>query len=190
MPASERVERERDLRRAVLRGDARAWQTLYDAAFSAVFRYVSWRCAGLPDLTEEITQETWLIAVRRIRAFDPAKACFSTWLCGIAANMLRHHFRSRRPAAKNRAVETTASADDDLERRERAEHIARVLADLPERYEAALRMKYLEGLGVAEIAMLWQETPKAVESLLSRARAAFRLAYGPVLAEIHEGSHE
>lgn len=190
MPANERIERERALRRAVLRGDVQAWQTLYDDAFALVFRYVQWRCAGLRDLAEEITQETWLVAVRRVRAFDPERASFATWLCGIAANVLRNHFRSRRPATKKPVPERAAPPDSDVERRERAEDIARVLAELPERCEAVLRMKYLEQRGVAEIATLWNETPKAIESLLSRARAAFRLAYDPAaLAEetVHEG---
>jgi len=40
-----------------------------------------------------------------------------------------------------------------------------------------LRAKYLEGLSVAEIASARGETPKAVESLLSRARQAFRKVY-------------
>ncbi len=40
-----------------------------------------------------------------------------------------------------------------------------------------LRAKYLDGLSVAEIAAARGETTKAIESLLSRARQAFRKAY-------------
>ncbi len=45
---------------------------------------------------------------------------------------------------------------------------------LPEHHEDVLRAKYMEGLSVADIAAQWNETPKAIESLLSRAREAFR----------------
>ena len=41
-----------------------------------------------------------------------------------------------------------------------------------------LRAKYLDGRSVADIAAAGGETPKAVESLLTRARQAFRDAYG------------
>ena len=58
-----------------------------------------------------------------------------------------------------------------------AERVARALATLPDRYEAVLRAKYLEGRSVQDIASAWDETPKAVESLLTRARQAFRKAY-------------
>jgi RNA polymerase sigma-70 factor (ECF subfamily) len=178
MPSSERVGRERGLRQAVLAGDARAWQTLYDAAFAEVFAYVQWRCAGLSALAEDITQETWLVAVRRLSAFDPEQGPFARWLCGIAANLLRNHFRAKHAATNQVLTDHAALKDPDVERREGAEQIARVLAQLPERYEAALRAKYLEQRSVQEIASAWRETPKAVESLLTRARQAFRTAYG------------
>jgi RNA polymerase sigma-70 factor (ECF subfamily) len=58
-----------------------------------------------------------------------------------------------------------------------AERIARALAELPERYEAVLRAKYLDQHAVVDIATAWSETPKAIESLLSRARQAFREIY-------------
>lgn len=178
MPAQTRVERERRLRKAVLRGDVEAWQTVYDDAFAEVFSYVEWRCAGLRDLAEDIVQETWLVAVKRLRSFDPEQGSFVGWLCGVAANLLRNHFRSRHGATNQTLPERASWHDVDAERRDQAERVARVLAELPERSEAVLRAKYLEQRSVEEIAVLWGTTPKAVESLLSRARQAFREAYG------------
>src|SRR5437868_6777582 len=83
MSDAERVWRERGLRAAVLAGDARAWQTWYDEAFAALDAYVLWRCGGLRDLADDALQETWLVAVRRIRRFDPAQGSFAGWLRGI-----------------------------------------------------------------------------------------------------------
>jgi RNA polymerase sigma-70 factor (ECF subfamily) len=58
-----------------------------------------------------------------------------------------------------------------------AELIGLVLTALPDRFQSVLRAKYQEHLPVAEIARRWGESAKAVESLLARARAAFRQAY-------------
>jgi RNA polymerase sigma-70 factor (ECF subfamily) len=177
---------ERGLYRAVLAGDERAWRAWYDATFAPLDAYVLWRCAGLRDVADEVVQETWLTAVRRIRDFDPGRGRFLAWLCGIAANVLRRHFRRRAPQPLA-GDDHPAPPDPGPERREEAEQIARALARLPSRYEAALRAKYLDRLGVETIARDWGETPKAVESLLSRARQAFRAAYleleGPLLSE-------
>jgi RNA polymerase sigma-70 factor (ECF subfamily) len=178
MHAGDRVWRERGLRSAVLAGDERAWQTWYDESFDGLDAYVSWRCAGLRDLADEVVQETWLTAVRRIRHFDPERGSFASWLRGIAANVLRNQLR--RECHRRQRPDSASSgepADAALQKREQAELIARALAELPERYEAVLRAKYLEQQSMADIAAASNETPKAIESLLTRARQAFRDAY-------------
>jgi RNA polymerase sigma-70 factor (ECF subfamily) len=181
MNPSDRVWRERGLLDAVLAGDERAWRTWYEESFDGLYAYVLWRCAGLRDRADEVVQEAWLTAVRRLRSFDPGQGSFAGWLRGIAANLLRNQFR--REARRARRTEALAGnqlctdPEAGARRREEAERIARALAALPERYEAVLRAKYLEGRSVAEIAAAGGETVKAVESLLTRARQAFREAY-------------
>jgi RNA polymerase sigma-70 factor (ECF subfamily) len=176
MQAEDRVERERELRRAVLAGGEFAWRTLYDESFASLYAYVLWRCGGLRDRADEVSQETWLTAVRRLRAFDPSAGSFAAWLRGIAANVLRNHFRrEKQRTRRTQPLESEMLAVE--EKREEAERIATALGSLPAHYEAVLRMKYLEGRSVADIAAERGESPKAVESQLSRAREAFRQAY-------------
>jgi RNA polymerase sigma-70 factor (ECF subfamily) len=180
MDHAERVVRERALRRAVRAGDASAWQAWYDECFAGLDAYVLWRCGHLRDHADEVVQDTWLIAVRRIAAFDPDRASFAVWLRGIAVGVLRNRFRlaARRQRLRPTPVEPVAPpADDAVQRREQAEQVARALCALPERYEAVLRARYLEGHSVADVAAATKETVKAVESLLTRARQAFRAAY-------------
>jgi RNA polymerase sigma-70 factor (ECF subfamily) len=177
MQDSDRVWRERGLRDAVLAGDERAWQTWYDESFADLYRYVCWRCGGLRDLADEVVQDTWLTAVRRVSDFDPQRASFGCWLRGIAANLVRNHLRGRRRVMPTLALHGSEAAPYPTEHIDN-DRIARALAQLPERYEAVLRVKYLEQQSVANIAVEWSETPKAIESLLTRAREAFREAYG------------
>jgi RNA polymerase sigma-70 factor (ECF subfamily) len=174
MKEDERVAQERMLRRAVLAGDEQAWRVLYEGACDGLYAYILWRCGGLRDRAEEVTQETWLYAVRRVASFDPARASFVAWLRGIAANLLRN--RARRDARRHTVSIEAETVAREPERAE-AEHIASALASLPPRYEAILRAKYVDGLPVAGIAAQTGSTPKAVESLLGRARQAFRDAY-------------
>jgi RNA polymerase sigma-70 factor (ECF subfamily) len=178
MDSEERVDRDRLLRNAVLRGDQRAWQTWVNETFDDLCGYVRWRCGGVRDRADEVVQETWLTAARRLRRFNPAKGTFLAWLRGIASNVLRNQLRRRTRAAESLRGDPTSAADQPaLEEQERAERIAAVLCELPERHEAVLRAKYFEGLSVDEIAELRVETPKAIESLLTRARKGFREAY-------------
>jgi RNA polymerase sigma-70 factor (ECF subfamily) len=188
MHSGDRVWRERGLRDAVLAGDERAWRTLYDESFAGLYAYVLWRCAGLRDRADEAVQETWLTAVRRVGRFDLDAGSFAGWLHGIAANVLRNQFRRHQRRERQRrplSDETPAVPDAERDRLERAERIAAALSALPDRYEAVLRAKYLEGRSVADIALEAGETLKAIESLLSRARQAFRDAYGNEEYEHH-----
>ena len=166
--------RERGLRDAALGGDAAAWRALYDGAFERVTGYVRWRCGGLADLADDVVQDAWMTAA----AFEPKDCRFAAWVCGIAANVLRHHLRSR--TRYRRRVGSLGDVDPPTETvdREKAERVAAALANLPERSERVLRAKYLDRMSVDEIAAAWGESPKAVESLLSRARQAFREEYG------------
>jgi RNA polymerase sigma-70 factor (ECF subfamily) len=61
-----------------------------------------------------------------------------------------------------------------------------VLDHLPPRYSRALEWKYLEDVSVDDIARRLQCTPKAAESLLTRARDAFRDAFAAVEAAANE----
>src|SRR6516162_5166570 len=124
MQPGERVRRERALRRAALAGDEAAWRAWYDASFAGLYAYVRWRCGGLRDRADEVVQETWLTAVRRLRAFDPAAGSFAAWLRGIAANLLRNLFRRedrRRTRPLGEEMTACGPGGGGLEERDRAE---------------------------------------------------------------------
>jgi RNA polymerase sigma-70 factor (ECF subfamily) len=179
MNPESRIQREEMLRRAVLAGNEDAWRVWYLEVFDELDRFAFWRCGGRRNEADDIVQETWLTAVRQIRSFRPESGSFLAWLRGIAANVRRNQLRSARRLSQREtnaggqvydAVETE-SITNDLERNEQ---IAAALDSLLERQESVLRAKYFDGLSVAEIAEAWKESPKAIESLLSRAREAFR----------------
>jgi RNA polymerase sigma-70 factor, ECF subfamily len=171
-----RAWRERAVRDAVLAGDAAAWRGWYDDHAPGLAAYVRWRCGGLPDLAEDVLQETWLTAVRRLRAFDPAAGPFAAWLAGIAANAVRNAVRARR-RKPTRPLAAASEPGTDPAAGDASERVAAALAALPGHYETVLRAKYLDRRTVDEIAAAHGLSVKAAESLLSRARQAFREAF-------------
>jgi RNA polymerase sigma-70 factor (ECF subfamily) len=185
MDDGDRVGTELRRRAAVLAGDEAAWREWYDATYDGLRAYVHWRCGGLAQLVDEVLQDTWLTAVRRVRAFDPRRGSFQSWLTGIAANFVRNRLRmlsAERRRVAGGAVAHRAAPEGPVgdEVAERAIRVSRALAELDPRYEQVLRAKYLEQMSVRMIADAWRETPKAIESLLTRARQAFREAYEAV----------
>src|SRR6185437_6324472 len=173
------IVRERALRDAVLAGDAAAWRAWYDEHFARLAAYVNWRCGGSADLAEDVLQETWLVAVRRLKAFDPARGTFASWLAGIAANAVRNALRSRK-RQRQRSCPLDAATEPASREQGAPDHARRVaatLAAINPLYEDVLRAKYLDRQSVEAIAAERGESVKAIESRLTRARQAFREQY-------------
>ncbi len=189
MSDADRTAEERRLLHAAARGDPRAWECLYESAFDSLFSYVQWRCGGRRDWAEDIVQETWMIAVRKLDDFRTEQTTFLNWLRGIACQLSRNHFRKVRklPRSLNEGIQELPTCVEIRE--DPAERIAQALARLPEHYEKVLRAKYLDQLPVETIARDFSLSAKAVESLLTRARSAFRQAYESAQA-MEESHHE
>ena len=188
MEAERRQWEEEALRAAVLAGDESAWRVLYERHFDALFAHVCARAGGDPERARDAVQECWMTAVRRMRSFDPAKGSFGHWLRGIANRVLLG--QRRRWARRQRLAETgleMSATNAGQTFSDVAERVVWVLAELPEDYAAVLRAKYEEQQPVAEIAESWGRSAKAIESLLSRARAAFRKCWVDLDAETAGG---
>ena len=162
------------IRAAVVAGDTAAWAAWLDGAYPRVERYVRWRCGGPGELADEVLQDTWLTAARTVLRFDPSRAGFAGWVCGVAANVLRNTLRGRRRRAKR---ETSLEVEPACGAREADEAVAVALASLPPHYEQALRAKYLDGASVVDVGADLGLSEAAAESLLARARQAFKAAY-------------
>ncbi len=185
---TERIWEERRLREAILAGDEDAWRLLYDRWFASLYAHVRFRCSGDGHRAEEVVQETWMVAVRGIERFDPERASFGTWLFGISHKVLnntrrRWWRRSGVELPREDAGEMPGPAPSPGERLAVAEHIHVTLAGLPEAYRDVLRAKYERGDTVAEIAEARNQSPKAAESLLTRARVAFRRRFAELEQE-------
>lgn len=177
MAVDTRMWAERGRRDAILAGDVGAWNDWVTEVFETVANYVRWRCGGVDDLADDVLQETWITASRRLSSFDPTRSNFEAWVGGIAGNVVRNQLRTRnRHRAKFQTLETDPVAAE-LHSPDHADRVATALAQLPERIEKVLRAKYLDQRSVREIAAGWGESEKAIESLLTRARQAFREAY-------------
>lgn len=182
----------------MLKGDEGAFQEFFDAYFDRVFRFAARRTRDA-DAAQDLAQATLVTAVRKLDTWRGEAALF-TWLCSICRRELAAHWqrtrrqRSAQPlddAGDVRVVlEQIAAAGDgpdrQLERRQLAELVQLTLDYLPERYGDVLEWKYIEGCAVAEIAARLKATPKAAESMLTRARVAFREGFAELSHETGE----
>lgn len=150
---------------------------LYDTALPEVYGYLLSRC-GRRALAEDLTAETFLAAVEAVRG-DPPPELSTAWLVGVARHKLVDHWR--RSAREERGLRAVggerAVAQDPWNERLDALLAREVLTTLGPHHQAALTLRYLDGLPVAQVAEHLGRTLHATEALLVRARAAFRTAY-------------
>lgn len=154
----------------------RAW---YDDALPRVYRYLLTRC-GDDALAEEVAQEVFVEAVRRPDRYR-GRSDIVTWLCAIARHRLVDAYRRRgREERRERQLMDGQRAYGDPAWRASSprESVAAALSQLTHDERLALLFRHLDGLSVREVAGVLGRSEKATESLLARARAAFREGYG------------
>lgn len=158
-------------------GSEEAWRLLFAAHFRAVYGFCLLSAGGRGEEAEEIAQQVFVTAARKIDRFDGRKGSFRQWLLGIARHCGRKHFEKRgRQRLREGGGGLEAVAKPEREETETM-RVMETLAQLPETYRAVLESKYLERRPVSEIAERRQTTVKAVESMLTRARNEFRRVY-------------
>ncbi|HEY3176750.1 MAG TPA: sigma-70 family RNA polymerase sigma factor [Candidatus Polarisedimenticolia bacterium] len=189
---------EGDLVRRMLAGDEPAFEEFFENHFSRVYRFALTRVGGRADVAEEITQATLCRAVSKLESYRGEAALF-TWLCTICRHEISRHYRrseirheslglpedseDARVALDSLAAAIGEGPDAQLHRKEVARLVQVTLDNLPWSYASALEWKYLHEVPVKEIAERLELGLKAAESLLSRARAAFRDGFSTLTAE-------
>ena len=188
-------EADRRRARALLAGEATAFDAFFGEYFPRLYRFVLPRVEFVVADAQDICQETLLRALRRLQSYRGEAALF-TWICRIASNELSDYWqRRRREGAQLVFAEDDASvqavlaalhaneADGPEARRHQAELCRAVqitLDHLPGHFGDALEWKYLDGLSVVEIAKRLNLSTAAAQSMLQRARAAFREAFSAI----------
>jgi RNA polymerase sigma-70 factor (ECF subfamily) len=174
--------------RRMLAGDERAFEAFFNAYFPRLYRFALPRLNGNVDATREIVQVTLGKAIRKIESFRGESGLF-TWICQICRNEIVDYIRAERRMRHvvliddqpelRAAVESIEAPDEfDLVKgygREEAARLVRVVLDrLPASYGDALEWKYIEGESVETIGERLGIGTTAAQSLLARARRAFR----------------
>lgn len=156
--------------------------------YRAVYAY-AYRLAGNAQDAEDITQQTFLTAHRKLdqlREVDKA----DRWLFAILRSWYLKHYRQRRPAPATNVqldIDTVSDArapsgiGDEFDE----EQLQRALALLPEDFRLALLMFYFEDLSYKEIAARLNIPMGTVMSRLSRAKDHLRrqLAASPEIGD-------
>lgn len=153
---------------------------LYEQALPVVYGYFFRRCGGRVEIAEELTQETFLSAVRAVEQGTSVHAPMP-WLISIARRRLVDHYRRERlhrdrtGQLLGNAVPATRSSPSMTTLAEA--RLITALATVPASQRLALILRYVDDLPVREVADLLARSERATESLLRRGRESLRQAF-------------
>jgi RNA polymerase sigma-70 factor (ECF subfamily) len=130
---------------------------------------------------EDLAQETFLIAFRRIGQLDEANT-FRPWLMSIAHSVLidavRRRGRRKRQApigiTHSISAQAKSSPPEDAERRDECQRVLSILRSMPEEYRQPLTLRYLTGADYETIGRELGLTNGSLRGLLHRGLAMLR----------------
>lgn len=195
-----------ELVRGMLEGREQAFNAFFGAYFPRVYRFALPRLNSDAEAAREVVQSTLVKAVRNLASWR-AEAALFTWICQICRREIVDHLRVHHRHAENvvliedspelravfEAIEAPAEGEpvNRCTQEETARLVRTVLDRLPDRYGDALEWKYIDGLSVEEIGDRLGIGQTAAQSLLARARTAFRDAveavFGAEAADVLAG---
>jgi RNA polymerase sigma-70 factor, ECF subfamily len=169
------------------RGDADAWDELFDLHYAAAGRFIFQLS---PDFSHEdageICQEVFLSVIKNLNAFN-GESQFQTWVFRIATNKARD-YREKRNAAKRGGGQATVSLDAEnpqtgltsnlpshapgpdefLMSAEQAGLLQESLEQLGEPCREIVELRYFGDLSYEELSCTLKLNPKTVSSRLSK----------------------
>ncbi len=181
------LELDSDYMRRSREGDVKAFELLVKRHQSRVF-HLAYRFLGNAALAQDAAQDVFVNVYAARHTYVPS-AKFTTWLYIIVKNTCLKIIARMRPTVS--LDEPVHQGDTEMPRQladthmhspaeqcldgEIATQVRSAVAALPEQQRLAVVLARFEGLSYEEIAQVLGSTPKAVKSLLHRAREALKI---------------
>jgi RNA polymerase sigma-70 factor (ECF subfamily) len=152
----------------------------YNKYYLSIRKFVNLRIDD-DGVVEELTNDVMLAGITTLSSFNGKSSEFS-WLCSIAKHKVIDYYRKKKIKtvlfSANPIFEEIAdkalTPERDVLKNELKDEIKNTFREINESYHKILRLKYIEGLQIKQIATILEMSAKAVESKLIRAKKKFR----------------
>jgi RNA polymerase sigma-70 factor (ECF subfamily) len=174
-------------------GDADAFRVLVERHSRPLFR-LAFRMTGNEQDAEDMVQETFLRAYRRIARFDE-RASFGTWLYRITVNCSLDLVRARKRRSEQSGpanpemedpVQLLAASGPTPDRMamsgEARQRIAEAMEELSASERTAFVLRHFEGMGIEDVSRVLGCRPGAARHCVFRAVQKLRRALEPLVS--------
>lgn len=163
----------------IVNGSQKAFVDMYQMYSTNVYNTAISYAKNEAD-AEEITQDVFLKIHKNAKSFK-GNSSLSTWIYRITINTALNHVKKQKRLTlfKNNLAETETTDFEHpgviLENKEKSKTLFKAIDCLPESQKTAFILSYIEGLPRQEVADVMENSLKAVESLLQRAKKNMRV---------------
>jgi len=192
---------DRKLAARLIKGDSQSFDVFFNSYFPRIYRFALVRLNHDHSLAEDTAQIVLCQAISKMSTYRGEAPLFS-WLCTFARFEISKQRRARgytqgnatlteddpavRSALESLLSETSRDPDVAAYRAELSQLVKVTLDYLPSLYADSLECKYVHGFSVRDIARRIGKSEKATESILTRARVAFRDCFESLIHEEQE----
>jgi RNA polymerase sigma-70 factor (ECF subfamily) len=161
--------------RQVLEGDIESFGRIVERYEKPVVRMIR-NMTNKAESCEDIAQDVFFTAYKKLASFDPARSNFSTWLFTIARNKSINAMKKKRPVSMGELPEkiNPHNPSDKLAEREFFDRLDRELLALPRGQRRAFVFAELEELSYEEIAQIEGTRIGTIKSRINRAKKKLR----------------
>ncbi len=158
-----------------------AFAPLYELHFAAIFRFIL-RRARDRELTNDLTQQTFLKAMLALPGYEPRGYPFKAFLYRIALNELKMHWRKRKEVTIDMSYAEVRGLTEEVgldERESEMQRLALALGRLDEDKARLIELRYMDGMSFAEVGQVLGLGEDAAKMRTHRVLATLRTYLSP-----------
>lgn len=175
------------------KGEEDAFQEIWNRFYLPVQKFIYNTCQDY-DLSEELTQETFFRAFKAIKTFE-SKTKFSSWIFGIARNVLLENLRNQKKHKDNVDIEDNKLSELSKDEKTPAnffldkeiyEKVEIALLKIPQEQRMIFSLRVLQDKSYQEIADITGHSLSKVKVDIFRTRKKVRKHLSSLLEVINE----